>query len=246
MCVLLLLVLALDSHSPWQSFATTIMTLNTQGSRIVAGDMQQSLTFLAYNPAENRLFVVADDTQARWTTCATMVDYNTVVAGDRFGNVFVNRLDPKISDQDLTLREKGQLNGAPHKTNMLAHFHVGDLLTSVHKTALVAGGREVILYTGLHGTLGILVPLVSKDDIDFLGQLEQGMRATEQAILVGRDHLSWRGYYAPIKAVVDGDLCETFARLPAETQRVIAGEMGYTVGEVSKKIEQMRVMASGF
>ncbi|KAJ7119578.1 mono-functional DNA-alkylating methyl methanesulfonate N-term-domain-containing protein [Mycena epipterygia] len=204
------------------SFATTIVTLNTQGSRIVAGDMQQSLTFLAYNPVDNRLLVVADDTQARWTTCATMVDYNTVVAGDRFGNVFVNRLDPKISDQDLTLREKGQLNGAPHKTHMLAHFHVGDLLTSVHKTALVAGARDLILYTGLHGTLGIL------------------------ASLVGRDHLSWRGYYTPVKAVVDEDLCETFARLPAETQRVIAGELGCTVGEVLQKIEQMRIMASGF
>ena len=85
--------------------------------------MQESIFFATYKAPENRLLVFADDTQPRWITSATMVDYNTVVAGDRFGNVFVNRLDSKISDQvddDPTgagiLHEKGQLAGAPHKT----------------------------------------------------------------------------------------------------------------------------------
>ena len=182
----------------------------------------------------------------------TMVDYNTVAAGDRFGNVFVNRLDPKVSDQvddDPTgagiLHEKGILMGAPHKTKMIAHFHVGDLITSIHKVSLVAGGREVLLYTGIHGTIGILVPLVSKEDVDFISTLEQHMR-TEQGSLIGRDQLSWRGYYTPVKAVVDGDLCETFARLPGTKQSTIAGELDRTVGEVLKKLEQLRVTASGF
>jgi splicing factor 3B subunit 3 len=214
--------------------------------------MQQSLTFLAYKAAESQLIVVADDTQSRWTTCSTMVDYTTVVAGDRFGNIFVNRLDSVISDevdQDATglgtIREKSQLNGAPHKTQMIAHFHVGDLVTSVHKAALVAVAREVIFYTGLHGTIGILVPLVAKQDVEFLSNLEQLIRG-EQASLVGRDHLSWRGYYVPVKGVVDGDLCETFADLPSERQRMISEELSCTVGEILKKIDQIRVMSSGF
>ncbi|KAJ6482043.1 Cleavage/polyadenylation specificity factor, A subunit, partial [Mycena vitilis] len=164
------------------SFATTIVTLNIQGSRIIAGDMQQSLTFLAYNAPESRLVVIADDTQSRWTTCSTMVDYTTAVAGDRFGNIFVNRLDSSISDevdQDSTLdiaREKSQLNGAPHKTQMVAHFHVGDLVTSIHKVALLAGAREIIFYMGLHGTMGILVPLVAQQDVELLSNLEQRIR----------------------------------------------------------------------
>ncbi|KAI0916430.1 pre-mRNA-splicing factor rse1 [Taiwanofungus camphoratus] len=235
-----------------KSFSSAIVTLNTQGSRILVGDMQESVSYAVYKPPENRLLVFADDTQARWTTATTMVDYNTVVAGDRFGNVFVNRLDPKISDQvddDPTgagiLHEKGLLAGAPHKTNMLAHFHVGDLITSIHRVSLVAGGREVLLYTGLHGTIGILIPFVSKEDVDFISTLEQHMR-TEQLSLVGRDHLAWRGYYVPVKAVVDGDLCESFARLPASKQSAIAGELDRTVGEVLKKLEQLRVTASGF
>ncbi|EIM81285.1 uncharacterized protein STEHIDRAFT_86633 [Stereum hirsutum FP-91666 SS1] len=235
-----------------KTFASAIISLNTQGSRIIVGDMQESIAYAVYKAPENKLLVFADDTQARWVTCSTMVDYTTVAAGDRFGNIFINRLDSKVSDQvddDPTgagiLHEKGILMGAPHKTAMLAHFHVGDLVTSIHKVSLVAGGREVLLYTGLHGTIGMLVPLVSKEDVDFISTLEQHIR-TEQTSLVGRDHLAWRGYYVPVKAVVDGDLCETFARLPAAKQSMIAGELDRTVSEVLKKLDQLRVTASGF
>ncbi|PFH52598.1 hypothetical protein AMATHDRAFT_1998 [Amanita thiersii Skay4041] len=235
-----------------KAFATTIVTLSTQGSRIIVGDMQESLFYAVYKAPENRLLVFADDTQPRWVTAVTMVDYTTVAAGDRFGNVFVNRLDMKVSDQvddDPTgagiLHEKGLLMGAPHKTKMIAHFHVGDLITSIHLISLVAGGREVLLYTGLHGTIGILVPFVSKEDVDFISTLEQHMRS-EHPSLVGRDQLSWRGYYAPVKAVVDGHLCETFAKLQGSKQSAIAGELDRSVGEVLKKLEQLRVTASGF
>jgi splicing factor 3B subunit 3 len=237
-----------------QSFASAIVTLTTQGSRIVVGDMQDSVSFAVYKPPENRLLVFADDVQPRWTTAVTMVDYNTVAASDRFGNVFVNRLDAKVSEQvddDPTgagiLHEKGMLMGAPHKTKMLCHFHVGDIITSLNKVALVPGGREVILYTGLHGTIGVLVPFVSKEDVDFISTLEQHMRTElTQFGLVGRDHLSWRGYYVPVKSTVDGDLCEAFATLPASKQSSIAGELDRTVGEVLKKLDQLRVTASGF
>ena len=235
-----------------KSFATAIVSLATQGSRILVGDMQESVFFVAYKAPENRLLVFADDTQSRWITAQTMIDYTTVAAGDRFGNIFVSRLDMKVSDQvddDPTgagiLHEKGILMGAPHKTQMLAHLHVGDLITSIHKVSLVAGGREVLLYTGLHGTIGMLVPFVSKEDVDFISTLEQHMRSEQQS-LVGRDHLSWRGYYVPVKSVVDGDLCETYAKLPGSKQSAIAGELDRTVGEVLKKLEQLRVTASGF
>ncbi|KAK0195085.1 CPSF A subunit region-domain-containing protein [Armillaria mellea] len=235
-----------------KTFSSPIISLNTQGSRIIVGEMQESVSFAAYKAPENRLLVFADDSQPRWISAVAMVDYNTVACGDRFGNVFVNRLDSKVSDQvddDPTgagiLHEKGQLMGAPHKTKMLCHFHVGDLVTSIHKVSLVAGGREVLLYTGLHGTIGILVPFVSKEDVDFISTLEQHMR-TDQASLVGRDQLSWRGYYTPVKGVVDGDLCETFATLPGPKQSAIAGELDRTVGEVLKKLEQLRVTTSGF
>ncbi|KAH7108281.1 CPSF A subunit region-domain-containing protein [Auriculariales sp. MPI-PUGE-AT-0066] len=231
---------------------TAITSLSTQGSRIIAGDAQQSIFYCVYKAPENRLMVFADDTQPRWTTAHVMLDYNTVAAADKFGNVFVNRITEHVSnivDEDPTgaglLHEKNQFMGAPHKSATLAHFHVGDVITSLHRTPLVPGGREIIIYFGLHGTIGMLVPMVSKEDVDFFTTLEQHMRS-ENLSLVGRDILSWRGYYVPVKSVVDGDLCEFFARLPPGRQSNVAAELDRTVGEVLKKLEMVRVNASGF
>lgn len=70
------------------------------------------------------------------------------------------------------MHEKGYLMGAPNKVKNLVHFHVNDIPTSIEKTSLVPGGREVLLYTGLQGTVGILIPFLSKEDVDFFQTLE--------------------------------------------------------------------------
>lgn len=108
-----------------------------------------------------------------------MVDYETVACGDKFGNIFINRLPQRVSssvDEDPTgsgiLHEKGHLQGAAHKTNLMAHYHVGGIVTSINKTVLVAGGRDVLLYTTLNGSVGALIPFTSKDDIEFMTTLE--------------------------------------------------------------------------
>ncbi|KAL8292884.1 hypothetical protein RQP46_000578 [Phenoliferia psychrophenolica] len=226
-----------------KSFATMVTTLTTQGSRILVGDVQESIHYAVYKAPENRLIVFADDTAPRWTTAACMVDYQTVAAGDKFGNFFLNRLPKSVSDEvdeDPTgasiMHEKGYLMGAPHKTNLVAHYHVNDIITSIQKVSMVAGGRDVLLYTGLMGTVGVLVPFVSTEDVDFFSTLEMHMR-TEAPSLVGRDHLAYRGSYAPVKAVVDGDLCNQFALLPMQKQGQIAQELDRTTAEVLKKGE---------
>ncbi|KAM0753797.1 Pre-mRNA-splicing factor RSE1 [Meredithblackwellia eburnea MCA 4105] len=226
-----------------KSFATMVTTLSTQGSRILVGDVQESVHYAVYKAPENRLIVFADDTSPRWTTAATMVDYQTVAAGDKFGNLFVNRLAKSVSDEvddDPTgasiMHEKSYLMGAPHKTGLLCHYHVNDIITSIHKTSMVAGGRDVLLYTGLLGSVGVLVPFVSSEDVDFFSTLEMHMR-TEAPSLVGRDHLAYRGAYAPVKAVVDGDLCNQYALLSMQKQAQIAQELDRTTAEVLKKGE---------
>ncbi|KAF8142466.1 hypothetical protein K438DRAFT_1994994 [Mycena galopus ATCC 62051] len=57
-----------------KSFASAIITLNTQGSRILVGDMQESVSFAVYKLPENRLLIFTDDTQSQWTTAVAMVD----------------------------------------------------------------------------------------------------------------------------------------------------------------------------
>ena len=124
-------------------------------------------------------------------------------------------------------------------------MQLGDIVTSISKSAMVVGGREVLVYTGISGTIGMMVPLQSREDVDFFQTLEMHMRG-EAPSLVGRDHLAYRGYYVPQKATIDGDLCETYARLPAQKQANVAEELGRSVSEVMKKLENTRIASSGW
>ncbi len=165
--------------------------------------MQESIFWVAYKSVPTRqLLTFADDSQPRWITCAQMVDYDTVACGDKFGNVFINRIPNHVSlsvDDDPTgagiLHDKPFLGGASNKTDLLAHFNAGGILTSwvyrlncplplesllIHicfdcrmtKIPLVAGGREVLVYTKLDGSIGALIPFTTKDDIEFMTTLE--------------------------------------------------------------------------
>lgn len=224
-----------------------IVTIHTQGDRIVIGDIQESVTYATYKNRENRIIIFADDTIPRWITCTTMVDYDTVVGGDKFGNFFVDRLPASTSeevDEDPTgnrlLYEKGYLQGAPHKVTHLCEYHVGETLTSINRTTLVAGGKEVLCYTTILGGIGVFIPFINREDVDFFQNLEMHLRENAPP-LCGRDHLSYRSYYIPVKNVIDGNLCEQYNLLPYERKAMIAEELDKTVSEVSKKIEDMRV-----
>jgi splicing factor 3B subunit 3 len=100
--------------------------------------MQESTFYCVYRSIPTRqILIFADDSQPRWLTCVTNVDYETVACGDKFGNVFINRLDSRVSenvDDDPTgagiLHERGFLMGAAHKTDLLAHYNVGSVVTS--------------------------------------------------------------------------------------------------------------------
>ncbi|KAG0263897.1 Splicing factor 3B subunit 3 [Mortierella polycephala] len=225
-----------------------IVTLHNQGGRIIIGDIQESVHYASYVAADNKIVVFADDKAPRWISCSTMIDYDTIAAGDKFGNFFVDRLPQKLSqeiDEDEAGSKsvgKGYLHGAAHKVDLLAHYHVGDILTSLAKASFVAGGREMILYTSFLGGIGIFIPFQTKEDIDFFQTLEMHMR-NEMPPLAGRDHLSYRGYHTPVKGTVDGDMCEQYNLLSGDKKRMIAEELDRTPAEIQKKIEDMRIRA---
>ncbi|KAG0056642.1 Splicing factor 3B subunit 3 [Gryganskiella cystojenkinii] len=231
-----------------RAIPTGIVTLHNQGGRIVIGDVQESIHYASYVASENKIVVFADDKAPRWITCSSMIDYDTVAAGDKFGNFFVTRLPSKLSqeiDEDEAGSKsvgKGYLHGAAHKADLVSHYHVGDILTSLAKTSFVAGGRELIMYTSLMGGVGIFIPFQTKEDIDFFQTLEMHMR-NEMPPLAGRDHLSYRGYHVPVKGTVDGDMCEQYNLLSGDKKRMIAEELDRTPAEIQKKIEDMRIRA---
>lgn len=238
--------------SQTKPFPTTVVSLLVQGARVIVGDMQESVHYMMYKQATNGFTTFADDILPRWTTCVLMLDYDTVLVGDKFGSLVVLRVDPGVSrnaDDDPTglmlQAERPFLMGTANRLEMLAHFHVGDIVTSLNLASLVPGGRPVAVYTGLNGTVGALVPFISKEDADVMTQLEMHMRQ-EYDSLVGRDHLSYRGAYVPVKAVVDGDLAELYGQLPHEKQTAIAEALDRTAIEVNKKLAQLRESMTGY
>ncbi|KAF8863834.1 hypothetical protein BDZ45DRAFT_685718 [Acephala macrosclerotiorum] len=227
-----------------------IVGLQTQGSRIVVSDVQESITMVVYKFQENKLIPFVDDTIARWTSCITMVDYETVAGGDKFGNLWLLRCPPKASEEadeegsgQHLVHERSYLQGAPHRLNLMAHYFPQDIPMSIQKTNLVAGGRDCLLWAGLQGTLGILIPFVSREDVDFFQTLEQHLRS-EDAPLAGRDHLIYRSYYVPVKGVIDGDLCERYTLLPSDKKQMIAGELDRSVREIERKISDIRTRSA--
>lgn len=92
----------------------------------------------------------------------------------------------------------GLLNGASQKGDVVVNFHVGETVTSLQRATLIPGGSEALLYATISGSLGVLLPFTSREDHDFFQHLEMHMRS-ENSPLCGRDHLSFRSYYYPVK-----------------------------------------------
>ncbi len=77
-------------------------------------------------------------------------------------------------------------------------MYLGEIVTSVQKTTLVPGGDEVVLYGTIFGTIGALLPVPSRDTLHQMIHVEMFLRKQEPS-LVGRDILSWRSAYTPMK-----------------------------------------------
>ncbi|KAL2812489.1 CPSF A subunit region-domain-containing protein [Aspergillus granulosus] len=224
----------------------TIVGLQTQGSRIVVSDVRESVTYVVYKYQDNVLIPFVDDSVPRWTTSATMVDYETTAGGDKFGNLWLLRCPKKISEEAdeegsgaHLIHDRGYLQGTPNRLELMIHVYTQDIPTSLHKTQLVAGGRDILVWTGFQGTIGMLVPFVSREDVDFFQSLEMQL-ASQCPPLAGREHLIYRSYYAPVKGVIDGDLCEMYFLLPNDTKMMIAAELDRSVREIERKISDMR------
>jgi len=231
-----------------RNFPNFITTLHAAGDRIYVGDVQESVHFVKYKVDEGSMYVFADDSKPRYMTATVPLDYDTLAGADKFGNIFINRLPKDLSeemDDDPTGGKnvyQGALNGAPNKTETPAQTFVGETVCALTKGALQPGGTELVIYATMMGGIGCLVPFATRGEIEFFTHLEMHMRQ-ESPSIVGRDHMAFRSYYAPVKNVIDGDLCEQYGALPSEVQRRIAEDMDRTPSEILKKLEQIRATA---
>ena len=222
-----------------------IAGIYSKGLRIVATDSQMGPLFFHYKIHDNQFVLVSDDPLPRHPTSATAIDWDTVGVADKFGNIFINRIPDSLA-QIITadpscsrITERPYLQGAPYKCNTIADFHIGELISHLEKGILMIGGRECIVYSGILGRIGLLVPFQRRSEFDLVQLLESAMRQ-ECGDLFGRDHFAYRSSYSPVQNVVDGDLCEMFYRLSQERKSVVAGSLGKSVQEISTLLLDLR------
>eukprot|EP00536_Pseudo-nitzschia_multiseries_P011407 jgi/Psemu1/289664/fgenesh1_pg.386_\ len=226
---------------------TFVKTLQTAGDRAYFGDMMRSLHIVRYEAATNRLVLIANDPCPRPIVSQELLDFNTVAVGDKFGNISVLRL-PRGTDTatvDLTGQRalwdtSSKVGSNVAKLETLCQYHVGEVVTSMTRSSLVAGVAESLIYVTVTGRIGALVPFSSREDVEFYSQLEEQLR-TEAPRLTGRDPQSYRSYYAPVMHVIDGELCDSFINtLSSQKQAKIAERLDRSVGEIMKKLEDTR------
>ena len=82
-------------------------------------------------------------------------------------------------------------------------FYVGEVVTSIEKAALATSGSESLIYSTINGGITALCPFETREDVDFFTHLELYMKNLVPS-LGGRSYLSYRSYYSPCRAVVDG------------------------------------------
>jgi splicing factor 3B subunit 3 len=226
-------------------FPNHIVSISTTRERIIVGDIQESVHFVKYS-RPGSLTIFADDTTPRWITSVNALDFDTVAGSDKFGNVFVLRLPEKVTRVESDAGVKASpfstgslLGGAAHKLELACCFHVGETVTRVQKIRLTPGGAEFLLYATVFGTIGALLPLTSRSNVDFFSQLELFMRQ-ENPPLCGRDHLAYRSSYFPVKNVVDGDLLEQFGSLHPDKQKIISDHLEQPIADIHRRIEDIR------
>jgi splicing factor 3B subunit 3 len=139
---------------------------------------------------------------------------------------------------DKALWEATREDAIP-KLELLCQYYVGEVVTSMTNAPLVAGGPESLIYVTASGRIGALLPLSSRDQVDFFTKLYGELRAKAPKP-TGRDPWAYRSYYAPAMHVIDGELCDAFSALPHSEQMKVAEAMELTIGEILKKIEDTR------
>ncbi|KAJ2160723.1 pre-mRNA-splicing factor rse1 [Coemansia sp. RSA 552] len=225
-----------------------IVAVRVLGERLFVADVNASVRLVVF--ASSTFRVLVDDALPRFVSTIHVLDPDTVVGGDKFGNLFVLRLPERVSsllDADPSgariIHARPRLLGAAYKWDVLAEFHIGDIPTSIDTCSLAPAARPAIFYTTLLGSFQVAIPFVSRSDQTFFCALERAIRDLAPP-MSGRDHRTFRSSYIPVRAVIDGDLCETYFGLDNDARQAIANQLDRDDDDILKKLEDIRAMSA--
>ena len=182
-----------------------VKTLQAAGDRVYVGDVNCSVSFIKFDASQNKFHVFCDDSmQPRHIVAQELLDVNTVIASDKFGNIFVLRAPKGAVEETVSINaglwESGTaaVTAGRSKFEVLCHYYAGEIVTGLKRASLIAGGSEAVVYTTVSGKIGALLPIKTRDDVEFFSTVERELRL--ESSIVGRDQGQYRSMYAPVKA----------------------------------------------
>ncbi|KNH07263.1 hypothetical protein XU18_1795 [Perkinsela sp. CCAP 1560/4] len=223
-------------------FPSRIVSIRSMGDRLYIADAMESVFFARWNihPVSGmpQCRVFADDGVMRWITAMEVIDYNTIAAADKYGNFFVLRVPSDADDSFETAEESetelmlkqihhlnrtnfyasggsgGFLNACQQKGNLIAHFFVGDVITSIQRTQLDASHTVPgeCFADRCHTVFEHRNPAahdgaIARND-ELLATLHTEFRARNPEILLYSTINGAIGYFLPVASTKDGRVLE--------------------------------------
>lgn len=223
-----------------EQYVRDIVSITSSGDRLFVADIQSSVRVVEYDAVTGALVPIIDDTVNRHVTRSVVLDYDTVLVGDKFGTVTVLRVPSSVNTEVLKARKGKKLE----KFMLLSSFYVGDVITSLNIGQIGVGGDEVVVYGGINGTVGTFSAMKTVKEVNFFRELEKLVRETVEGTpslqLLDRDVRKFRSYYVPKRACIDGDFVEMYLHFDKEAKEYVAAALDRTVEHIEKRLLEMR------
>ncbi|CAI5758356.1 unnamed protein product [Candida verbasci] len=226
------------------NFINNINKVLVHDSRVWICDSNLFITLCKFDEVENKFIAFAKDLVKRQVTTIINLDFDTILIGDKFGSISIIRIDKNISNQSINdwtiLKQQSKNNIFPiYKLSNFGEFYIPDIITCFNKGSLINSNQECIIYSGVQGTIGFLLPLLTKSEIELLSnlQIELGSYVSNE---LGKDFFKYRSYYNPIKNIIDGDYIEKFLSLKNDEKVKIGKKLKKSSNEIEKKLIDLR------
>eukprot|EP00252_Welwitschia_mirabilis_P019638 TRINITY_DN4603_c0_g1_i1.p1 TRINITY_DN4603_c0_g1~~TRINITY_DN4603_c0_g1_i1.p1 ORF type:complete len:1092 (+),score=216.35 TRINITY_DN4603_c0_g1_i1:257-3532(+) len=210
----------------------------TRGDFIVVGDLMKSVSLLLYKHEEGAIEERARDYNANWMSAVEFLDDDIYIGAENNYNLFTLR---KNSDA-ATDEERGKLE-------IVGEYHLGEFVNTFRHGSLVmrlpdseSSQIPTVIFGTINGSIGVIASL-PQDQYQFLEKLQSRLVKVIKGV-GGLSHENWRSFNNERKTsearnFLDGDLIESFLDLNRNKMEEIALDIGISVEELCKRVEEM-------
>lgn len=122
----------------YSAIPQTVSWIQSIGERIFVGDVLRGFLCLRYIAQKTEIMLVCDYIQNTYLSACALLDYSTVIGGDKFGNVSLMRIPAEVETETYALEAATNVQtyatltstGAKHKLERINMVHLGDIPVS--------------------------------------------------------------------------------------------------------------------